>query len=225
MKKALITGSTSELGQTIAELLAQNGYELYLHYHNQTDEAKKLAARVGAKKIIKVDLMKKTAVKKMFKEIGRVDALVNGVGGFIYSPLAKTTVEEFEQCFANNFLTALYCANAVIPGMRKNRFGRIINFGSVGCDQITARPLTTPYYIAKTALLMLTKSLAREETKNGITVNMISPGVLPGGVKPNADAPIIPYESVAEAVLFLLNEKNGNVSGGNLDISGGWRPE
>lgn len=225
MKKALITGSTSELGQTIAKLLAQNDYELVLHYHHKTNDAKKLAKSLGAKKIIKADLMKKAEVKKMFKNIGRVDILINCIGSFIYKPLTETSVDEFEKCFTNNFSTALYCTKEAIPTMRKNNFGRIINFGSVGCDQITVRPMTTPYYIAKTSLLMLTKSLAREENANNITVNIISPGVLPGGIRPTPKTPIIPYEAVAEAVLFLIDEKNKHINGANLDVSAGWRPE
>lgn len=225
MKRVLITGSTSELGQSISKLLAQNNYELILHYHNKPEDAKKLAKTLGVKKILKADLTKKEAVKKMFKKIGRVDILINCIGGFIYKPLAETSITEFEECFNSNFSTALYCAKEAIPTMRENNFGRIINFGSVGCDQITVRPLTTPYYIAKSALLMLTKSLAREENANGITVNMISPGVLPGGIQPNPKTPIIPYDAVAEAVLFIINEKNKHINGTNLDISAGWRPE
>ncbi len=225
MKTALITGSTSALGTAIAKLLAQNGYELVLHYHNKVDEAKKLAKSLNAKKIVEADLMKKGEVKKMFKKIGEIDILINCVGGFVYKPLAKTTVNEYEDCFTNNYFTAVYCIYEAMPSMRKNNFGRIINFGSVGCDQITVRPLTTLYYIAKTALLMLTKSLANQENANGITINMISPGVLPGGIRPNPKTPIIPYEAVANTVLFIIDEKNKHINGANIDVSAGWRPE
>ena len=161
----------------------------------------------------------------MFHQVGPVDMLVNTVGSFIYKPLAQTSLEEFHECIHNNLMTAWYCTKAALPAMRKKHYGRIINFGCVGCDQITSRPKTTPYYIAKTGLLMLTKSLAREEAARGITINMISPGVMPTGVKPTADAPIIPFDAVARVVLWLTHDDQKYINGANLEVSAGWRPE
>lgn len=224
MKTVLITGAGQRLGKSIAEAFAQQGYNLILHYHKSKKETEKLAKKLGAK-LIQGDLQKPKSVEKMFQKTGPVDIVVNTIGGFIYTPLSKTSPQEFEECIANNLFIAYRIAHVVIPLFHKRKFGRLINFGSVGCDQITSRPLTTPYYIGKTGLFMLTKTLAQELQNTNITVNMVTPGVLPTGVKPAKGIPLIPFDDVAKAVLFLASEEMNSFNGTNLEISGGWRPE
>ncbi|MBI2989854.1 MAG: SDR family NAD(P)-dependent oxidoreductase [Candidatus Magasanikbacteria bacterium] len=226
-KTILITGAAKHLGAHLAKTLGkQSAYRLVLHYHKSADAIKKVAKQSNAVGYYQADLTQLDQVKTMFSKIGRVDILINTVGNFIYKPLKETGAEELKAIMENNLLSAWYCIKEALPGMRKRRFGRIINFGSVGCDQITVRPLTTPYYMAKSSLLMLSKSLAREETKNGISINMISPGVLAHGVLNNTkDVPTIPFESVGRTVLFLLDEKNAHLSGAHIEVSAGWRPE
>lgn len=221
--KILITGGTGKLATVLAKALAGLGHNIIINYRSDKKTALALAKQIKAQ-TIKADVTKVSDVKKMFNKIGKIDVLINCVGDFIYKPLNKTLEQEFAKCVENNLFSAWYCIKKVLPQMRKQRFGRIINFGSAGCSQITARPFTAPYYIAKTGLLMLTRSLAREEINNGITVNMISPGVLPHGVRPPG-APIIGYAAIANAVLFLLDEVANQITGANLDVSSGWRPE
>lgn len=224
MKTILITGAGQRLGKTIAETFATQGYNLILHYHKSKKETEALAKNLKAK-TIQADLQKENSVEKMFQKIGPVDIVINTIGGFIYKPITKTSAKEFEACISNNLFIAYRIAHAVLPLFQKQKFGRLINFGSVGCDQITARPLTTPYYIAKTGLFMLTKTLAQELQNTNITVNMVTPGVLPSGVKPGKNVPLIPFDDVAKAVLFLASEEMNSFNGANLEVSGGWRPE
>lgn len=224
-KTVLITGTTGKLGQYLAETLTNVGYEVIINYRKNESVAKKLAKKIGAKLVVRSDVTKLAEVKKMFKAIGPVDVLINNVGGFIWKPLSETSEQEFHDMLHSNLLSAWYCAKAALPGMRKQKFGRIINFGSAGCDQITTRPMTTPYYIAKTGLLILTKSLAKEEGKNGITINMVSPGVLASSVVRPPGAPIIQFDDIAKAVLFLISQDSPHVNGANLEVTGGWRPE
>lgn len=223
-KNILITGATGPLGQTLAKELSLAGYKLLLHYHRDKKTAEQLAKKFKAK-LLKANLENPQEVAEMFKKIKHLDGLINGVGSFIYKKLKNTKTEELEKIIANNLLTSWYCIKEALSKMRRQKFGRIISFGSVGCDQITVRPQTTPYYIAKTGLLMLTKTLAREENKNNITINLISPGILPHGLKPQKNIPNIKFDDVAQAVLFLLSKEAGAISGANLDISRGWRPE
>jgi NAD(P)-dependent dehydrogenase (short-subunit alcohol dehydrogenase family) len=242
MKKTiLITGATGKLGQHIAKILARAGYEIIINYRKNETAAKQLARRLasipsprgrGTKGegvrpiVIQADVTNPKEVTKLFKQAGRVDILINNVGDFIWKPLYQTSEQEFADVIDNNLFSAWYCIKAALPHMRKQKFGRIINFGSAGCDKITTRPMTTPYYIAKTGLLMLTKSLAKEEHKNGITINMISPGILPTSVVKTEGAPIMTFDDIAKAVLFLLNTKGSDITtGSNLKISGGWEPE
>lgn len=224
MKTVLITGAGQRLGKTLAETFAKHGYAVVLHYHKSKKETEALAKKLQAK-TIQADLQKENSVEKMFQKIGPVDIVINTIGGFIYKPLSKISAQEFEECIANNLFIAYRLAEVAIPLFHKRKFGRMINFGSVGCDQITARPLTTPYYIAKTGLFMLTKTLAQELQNTNITVNMVTPGVLPSGVKPGKNIPLIPFDDVAKAVLFLASEEMNSFNGTNLEVSGGWRPE
>ena len=224
MKKVLITGANKRLGKTIAHYLGDLGFKLVVHFHTDVQAALQLEKKYNAK-IYQADLMKPMAIEKMMKEVGPVDMVINTIGSFIYKPLEKTTSKEFEDCIHNNLFIAYQLCKAVLPHMRKKGFGRIINFGSVGCDQVTARPMTTPYYIAKTGLYMMTKSLAQEHKNTNITINLISPGILPTGIKPTQNLPIISFDDIAKAVIFLVSEESRSVNGANLEVGGGWRPE
>lgn len=221
----LITGATGALGKVIARALANAGYPVVLNYRTDKKTAEKMARSLPGAKTICADVTDAAAVRAMFKTIGPVAVLINTVGNFIYQPLQKTSNRAFADCVTNNLFSAWYCINSALPGMRKTRFGRIINFGSAGSDQLTARPFTAPYYVAKSGLLILTKSLARELVGSGITVNMVSPGILPTSDVHPAGAPVVSLDDIVRAVLFLLNDISGAVNGANLDVTAGWRPE
>ena len=215
-KTALITGATGVLGGAIAIALAKNGCQVILNYRTDKEAAEKLSKALPGTRIIQADAANDKEAAALLKAAGPVDILINTVGNFIYQPLRKISNKDFADCVANNLFSAWYCINSALPAMRKKRFGRIINFGSAGADQLTARPLTAPYYIAKSGLLILTKSLA---------VNMISPGILPTSVARPTGAPVVSLDDIVRAVLFLINDVAGAVNGANLDITAGWRPE
>jgi 3-oxoacyl-[acyl-carrier protein] reductase len=111
--------------------------------------------------------------------------------------------------------------------MRERGWGRIINIGYGRAEQLGAFPGILPYAAAKAALLLLTRTAAASEAATGVTVNMISPGllrggVLPAGVDPNAGS-LGSFTDVAEAVRFLVSEKSGRISGTNLIVAGTWK--
>ncbi|KKW41556.1 MAG: Dihydropteridine reductase [Candidatus Magasanikbacteria bacterium GW2011_GWA2_56_11] len=221
----LVTGGSGPLGSVIAAKLKQAGYEVIIHYYRSQKKAERLARAIGAAGTVRADLTDPLAAKKMFRAIGSVDGLVHAVGDFIYKPLKKTTAREFSAAVESNLLSAWHCLRPVLSGMRRRRYGRIVVFGTTGCGELQARPLTTPYYIGKTGLLMLVRALSREEINHGITINMVSPGVLPSGVRPSPSVPVVPFDAVARAVLFFLQDDAGHITGANLDVNHGWRPE
>ena len=110
--------------------------------------------------------------------------------------------------------------------MVKEKWGRIINFGCVAADAITVRKNTTPYYIAKTGVIMYTKVLAYQYALYQITVNSISPGILKTSIVKTKTPTnhLADFADISNAVNFLLKEESSYINGANLEISGGWRP-
>jgi 3-oxoacyl-[acyl-carrier protein] reductase len=111
--------------------------------------------------------------------------------------------------------------------MRERRWGRIINIGYHRVEQLTAFSGIAAYAVAKTALLILTRSAAASELKSGITVNMVSPGLIEGGIMP-AGGKVSPElfgkkTDVAEAVSFLASDRAGHINGTNLIVAGTWK--
>jgi 3-oxoacyl-[acyl-carrier protein] reductase len=122
--------------------------------------------------------------------------------------------------------SAFLCMKAVLPGMRGREWGRIVNIGYSRAEQMTAFPTITAYAAAKTALLILTRTAAVSEVAAGITVNMVSPGLLEGGQLPSqkiAPAALGTYADVANAVRFLVSEEAAKITGTNLIVAGTWK--
>lgn len=225
-KTALITGAAKGLGAQLSRSLAQEGYSVILHYHTSKSEVEKLADEIGAQQIVQADLTNLSQVKQMFETIDPIDVLINNVGDFIYQPLLETKEEDFDYCIQNNLNSAWYCMKQALDKMKEKKWGRIINFGCTNCDQLSIRPCTTPYYIAKSGLLMVSRELARELTNTGVTINMVSPGVLPTGHSAdNPDVVTVPFDAIVRAVLFLISDNSSHINGANLEVSGGWRPQ
>ncbi len=230
-KVALVTGSARGLGKHIAIELARQGYVISLNYCSSENDAKETlseAQKHSPKSImIKADVTDENQVRSMIQQIatrfGRLDVLINNVGNFIYKPLSETTSNEFLYIVTNNLQSVFLCTKYALPIMRKNGYGRVISFGSSGCDRLLVRKFTTPYYIAKTGVLLLTKAMATDEAKYGITLNTISPGILESSVvkHPAPARREARFEDITNAVLFLLSEKSDYVNGANIEVSGG----
>lgn len=222
---ALVTGGAKGLGRHIALELAKNGAAVVIHYLKSEKEAEQTLeeARKLSKDAIKLkaDVTSEREVEEMLSKItgrfGRLDILINNVGDFIYKPVTETGGGEFRHIIASNLFSAFYTCRKAMQLMKG--YGRIINMGCMGCDRMTIRRMTAPYYIAKTGLWMLTKAFALE-CREGITVNMVSPGVLEtSAVKPKAE--IISFSDITGAVMFLLSESSGKVNGASIEVSGG----
>ncbi|MGD0781962.1 MAG: SDR family oxidoreductase, partial [Candidatus Aminicenantales bacterium] len=135
--------------------------------------------------------------------------------------------EDWDAAFGANLYAAYGCLLAVLPGMRRRGRGRIVNIGYGRAEQLAAFPGILPYAAAKTALLLVTRTAAAGEAGTGITVNMVSPGllrggVLPGGIEPNSPA-LGTFADVANAVRFLVSPEAERISGTNLIVAGTWK--
>lgn len=231
-KIVLVTGSAKGLGRAMALSLAKEGAVVVVHYRSSRKEADATLAEVKrfSPKSILVhgDVASETEVSGMFKQIkskfGRLDILINNVGDFIFKPISETSLEEFSSVIDSNLKATFLCSEQALKVMRKQKSGHIINFGCVGADRITIREKTTPYYIAKTGVYMLSKVMAQSEARNGIRINIISPGVLVTSVAKPAGSVIIKHDDIINAILFFLRGSSEKITGANIEVSGGWIP-
>lgn len=232
---ALVTGSSRGIGREIALRLADEADGVAVHYMSRRQAAlevvKQIREQGRTSHAFAADLTRLGQAGRLIKRVemrfGRLDILVNNFGPILVKPWEEFKTAEWEYLFRSNFESALDCIKAALPGMRERRWGRIINIGYHRVEQLVAFSTITPYAVAKTGLLILTRSVAALELKSGITVNMVSPGLIKGGMLPAGGK--IPEEmlgtkmDVAEAVAFLTSEKTGHITGANLVVAGNWK--
>jgi 3-oxoacyl-[acyl-carrier protein] reductase len=235
LRIALVTGAARGMGRAIALRLAEDVSGVAVHYYSRRDEAQELAAAIRDKgklsAVFRADLTKKAQaaglVKKVEERFARIDVLVNNVGPFLVKPWDQLEVADWERVLRGNLLGSYFCLKAALPGMRKRKWGRIVNIGYGRAEHLGAFPTIAPYAVAKTGLLTLTRTAAAAEVGNGITVNMVSPGLMRGGALPQArnitESQIGTFEDVAEAVAFFASDRAAAVTGANLIVAGTWK--
>ncbi len=182
-KRALVTGSSSGIGEEIAKTLAREGVVVVIHGRN-VERAQRVAdeiATAGGKAIVAIgDLAilegASAVIEQTLQALGNIDILVNNAGGTDtgLDDWKTTTLKEWDIAFQQNFFSALRLIHALIPQMRTQGWGRIINIATTWAMQPA---LAQPHYAAaKAALVNSTVSLAQELAGTGITVNTVSPG-------------------------------------------------
>ncbi len=234
---ALVTGSSRGLGREIALKLAEAEAigGVAVHYHSNRQAAKEVASLIQNRgkrsEIIRADLLKEKDCLRLVQtagtKLGRLDILVNNFGPFLVKPWEKMTRPEWLRIYQGNFLSAWLCLRAALPAMRAKGWGRVINIGYHRVEQLAAFPGILPYASAKASLLLLTRTAAATEAGTGITVNMVSPGLMRGGQLPSKkeipDKLLGTFQDVAEAVLYLVSDRAAAVNGANLVVAGAWK--
>ncbi|HSA86533.1 MAG TPA: SDR family oxidoreductase [Nitrospira sp.] len=237
---ALITGGAKGIGRGIALDLASRHWSIAFCYRSSETEAKATAQSImergGQALAFRCDVSDPTAAKSMVRQIeqewGRIDVLINGAGPYHRINLFDETVEGWNEMFAGNLHPIFYLAQAVAPGMKARKAGRIVSFSMANADQMEAQSDVTAHYIAKAGVLILTRTLAKLLAPHGITVNAISPGFIDSGSAPPQELAAmtkrIPagyigtVDDTVAAVRYLLSEEARYVNGANIQISGGW---
>ena len=232
-KVAVITGAAKGLGLNIALFLAKSGYTVVIHYKDSEKEAlsalEKIRKNSPNSTVVSADLRSEKEVSKMFgdilKKFGTVDLLVNNVGNFVYKKLKDTTNREFRDVIESNIYSTLFCSRAVLPAMRKQKSGSIINIGAAGAERFILRERVVPYFMAKNGVYILTKAMAAEEAKYGIHINMVSPTSMKVDIFKKSDFPMgreARYSDVISAIKFLLSEDAYYINGANIEVAGGF---
>jgi 3-oxoacyl-[acyl-carrier protein] reductase len=239
-KVALITGGAKGIGRGIALDLAAQKWNIAFCYRTSETEATKTSAAItdrgGQALAVRCDVSDPVAAKHLVTQVekhwGQIDVLINGAGPYHRVNLFEETVEGWNEMFDGNLHPIFYLAQAVAPGMKMRKAGRIINFSMANADQMISQPDVTAHYIAKAGVLILTRTLAKLLAPHGITVNAISPGFIDSGSAPPEElagmAKRIPagyigtVDDTVAAVRYLLSSEARYVNGANIQISGGW---
>lgn len=237
-KVALVTGGSRGIGAAIAERLATEGANVALTYASSPDRAKDVAARiekVGRRALaLQADSgdprAVADAVARTAKDLGGLDILVNSAGIAVDTPFADVAVEEYDRLMAVNVRGIFFGAQAAAKAMSDG--GRIVNIGSNLADR-TPFPGLTLYTMSKTALIGLTRGLARDLGPRGITVNLVQPGSTDTDMNP-ADGPMADMQrgfmaiprfatpaEIAGAVAYLAAPEARGITGTALTVDGG----
>ena len=232
---ALVTGGSRGIGAGIAVALATAGAAVAVNYREQGAAAQSVCAEIaslGRKAIaVQADVSRAQEITRMVSELesslGPVDILVNNAAIAKPRPFEEITETEWDEILRVNLKSVFLVTQAVIAGMRKRKWGRIINLSSVAAQ--TGGAVGAHYAASKAGIIGLTHSCASSFIKDGITVNAIAPALIETDMvtsNPNASPRLIPMghfgkvDDVASIVVMLAS--NEYITGQTISVNGGW---
>lgn len=236
---AFITGASRGIGRACALGLARGGAKI-VAAARQIDKLEEVAGEIrnagGEAFVLPIDLGSHDSIKEAFakasKDFGRIDILVNNAGMTRDGLAIRMKRDDWDAVLQTNLSGAFFCIQQVLPGMIRERWGRIVNITSVVAEAGNAGQVN--YVASKAGLIGLTKSLAREVASRNVTVNAVAPGFIETDMTAQLNEETkakvlqsIPLrrigtaKDVAAAVRFLCGEEAGYITGHVLDVNGG----
>jgi 3-hydroxybutyrate dehydrogenase len=253
-KTAIVTGSTSGIGLGIAEALAAAGCSIVLNGFGKADEIETIRARIAKSfgNVVRynpADMSKPETIAAMIaeteKEFGAIDILVNNAGIQHVAPIEEFPIDKWNAIIAINLTASFHSIRHALPGMKRRRWGRIINIASA--HALVASPFKAAYVAAKHGIAGLIKTVALEVAEHGITANAICPGYvltplvehqIPDTAKARgmtaeqvvkevllAAQPtkqFVTTEQVAALATFLASNDAESITGAIIPVDGGW---
>ncbi len=234
-KIALVTGASRGIGRAIAIALAQAGADVAVNFVSRGEEAKRVCAEIqtiGRRTLaVRADVSVSNEVTQMVgqieRELGPISVLVNNAGISRPQPLDQIAERDWDEILTVNLKSMFLVCQAVLPGMRQRRWGRIINLSSVAAQ---LGGVVGPHYAAsKGGCLGLTHYYAAVLAREGITANAIAPALIETEMVTRnlkATPERIPMgrfgkiEEVAEVAVMLA--RNGYITGQTINVNGGW---
>jgi 3-oxoacyl-[acyl-carrier protein] reductase len=232
---AIVTGSSRGIGRSIALAFARAGADVVVNFLRREAEARQVENEISALgrkcACIQADVSRQDEVTRLTSEasarLGPADILVNNAAIVRPQPIAEITERDWDDLMTINLKSAFLMSQAVLPHMRQQQWGRIINISSVAAQ---LGGVVGPHYAAsKAGLHGMAHYYARHLAKEGITVNIIAPALIATEMvtsNPNANANLIPVgrfgeaDEVADVALMIVG--NGYITGQTINVNGGW---
>jgi len=232
---ALVTGSSRGIGRAIALALAETGADVIVNFVRRSAEAQAVELQIRQLErrcvSIQADVSRSSDVERLIREsesrLGAVDILVNNAGIARPQPIEEISEQDWDEVITANLKSCFLVTQAVLPGMRARKWGRVVNLSSVAAQ---VGGVVGPHYAAsKAGILGLTHFYAQRLAKEGITVNAIAPALVETEMvtsNPNARRDHIPVgrfgssEEVADVAVMLA--RNGYMTGQTINVNGGW---
>ncbi len=217
---ALITGGTGALGSAVSQMFLNKGARVMTTYHSEAG-FRELQNMRGVEKArlagVQADVTKSAEVRNLvdqtLAQFGRIDILVNLVGGFAGGVnVAGLPEADWDRMLNLNLKSTFLTCQAVLAHMLKNNYGRIVNTSSRGAIEVGAG--VSAYAVSKAGVLTLTKAIAQEVKGKNITANVVLPGMIDTpanrqAIPPAEHSKFVQPESIAQVILFLASEVEG----------------
>jgi 3-oxoacyl-[acyl-carrier protein] reductase len=230
-RTALVTGASRGIGLACAKALAGAGAKVVLAARDRA-KLEAVSSEIPDSTFIELDLASADSIKAAFAQAGKIDILVNNAAITKDGLAVRMKRDDWDAVIATNLTGAFLAIQQVLPGMMKERWGRIINISSVVAEAGNAGQ--SNYVASKAGLIGLTKSIAQEMGSRNITVNAIAPGFIEtdmtAGLSDELKAKMLAQiplrrlgkpEDVAAAVKFLASEEASYITGHVLKVNGG----